>query len=100
MDIHNDLSMAHKGKLSLHFKTRSNRSVQKTKCLEGVLFVYLTNFIYFDKEMSDYYYSFACCFDKKLECDQSPPVITIFFGAVHFKCSVLLFPSDQKLNMQ
>jgi hypothetical protein len=40
MDIHNDLSMAHKGKLSLHLSTRSNISVQEMPV--RLLFVYLT----------------------------------------------------------
>jgi hypothetical protein len=51
------------------------------------LFVYLTiSFISIKKYTEEETIYSCCCFDKKLECDQSPPVITILYGAMNFKC--------------
>jgi hypothetical protein len=88
MDIHNDLSMAHKGKLALHLSTRSNMSVKKN-ARKGIVCIF-NKFIYFYQGIYDYYY-YRCCFDKKLECDQSPPVITILHGTINFKCCYCSF---------
>jgi hypothetical protein len=101
MDIHNDLSMSHKGKLSL-LECQIKHNERKENAREQAVCMF-NDFIYSERETSEKKHvrsrRCCCCFDKKLEYDQSPPVITVLHGAVHLKCFYCsLFPRRPNIN--